>query len=521
MSVISLLKKTGIHCSHEIRATFHTNPQQDRSESAIAVNPLDTNNLIGVSKLFYDITKYKFTVGAIYSVDAGLTWKESASLELLPGWEGLTDPSVVFDQTGTAYLMTESLIFNYETDPDYDPKIADDIVIKEMVIYKSEDKGATWGKPIIVSKNRDDNPNFDRPWITVDRNSGNLYCAWGAGKLQFARSDNRGRNWNGMGSQSIDNFIADAGLPEINVDSKGNIHLLSLGPLPYISYLRSADKGNSFETEKKIANNLSLALNPLPGATFRLWGGLSACTLNKKVFVGWADNREKVSRIYFTYSNNYGDTWPSDSGLPLLPELTADKFHDFFPQIVATANGVIGCAFYRYYEDSKFIDVMFTASFDGGKSFMPSQKLNDASWNPATNAPWSHGDSNVTFIGDYFGLDADQENFYVLWTNTKDGVQELYFNTVYTTVHTILIPDNRKRPKFEITDIVSNIDVEVLKAIAVDGGGYIIVKGRIIKVPPRGPYDKVVHAIAKILSSGWKEGDDNSRPIRETEKSKI
>ena len=64
-------------------------------------------------------------------------------------------------------------------------------------------------------------------------------------------------------------------------------------------------------------------------------------------------------------------------------------------------------------------------SFDGGATFNHFT-VTDQPWNPVTDAPWSHGDSNVTFIGDYFGIDASNQGFYPLWTDTRTGIQELF-----------------------------------------------------------------------------------------------
>ncbi len=49
-------------------------------------------------------------------------------------------------------------------------------------------------------------------------------------------------------------------------------------------------------------------------------------------------------------------------------------------------------------------------SFDGGATFNHFT-VTDEPWDPTLDAPWSHGDSSVTFIGDYFGLDAGANGF--------------------------------------------------------------------------------------------------------------
>ena len=54
------------------------------------------------------------------------------------------------------------------------------------------------------------------------------------------------------------------------------------------------------------------------------------------------------------------------------------------------------------------IDVVLVASLDRGVTFSLRESVSDTKWNPAINAPWAHGDPEVTFIGEYFGLNADK-----------------------------------------------------------------------------------------------------------------
>ena len=75
------------------------------------------------------------------------------------------------------------------------------------------------------------------------------------------------------------------------------------------------------------------------------------------------------------------------------------------------------------------IDVNLAQSFDDGLSF-GYFTVTDQPWDPAIDAPWSHGASQVTFIGDYFGLSANTQGFIPVWTDTRTGVQELWTQVV-------------------------------------------------------------------------------------------
>src|SRR6266481_9171269 len=121
-----------------------------------------------------------------------------------------------------------------------------------------------------------------------------------------------------------------------------------------------------------------------------------------------------MARIYYALSTNGGVSWTTaPSGQPLLTGAIPAGFQHFQPQLITDPNGVIGCAFYEFgpKPTTNLIDVMMAQSFDGGASF-DHFTVTHQPWDPAVDAPWSHHgdstpiDSSVTFIGEYFGLDA-------------------------------------------------------------------------------------------------------------------
>jgi hypothetical protein len=175
------------------------------------------------------------------------------------------------------------------------------------------------------------------------------------------------------------------------------------------------------------------------------------------------------------------------SGRPLLPQVTFGDTHCFHPQIVATKTGVVGCAFYTFGPkpgSKHLIDVQLAASWDDGASFPWFITVTDHPWDPLLDAPKSHGDPDVDFIGEYFGLDADEEDFALLWTDTRTGVQELFSDIVRT----------KRITSPHIPELVGDI----LFGVTQDGGGLIIVGGKVIPVPPREPLVKALEALADL-----------------------
>jgi hypothetical protein len=165
------------------------------------------------------------------------------------------------------------------------------------------------------------------------------------------------------------------------------------------------------------------------------------------------------------------------------------------PQLAATSNGKIGCAFYTFGTDDGFnkhlINVYMVASYDDGLTFPYWTKVTDSGWDPLINAPVSHGHKDgvpdLHFIGDYFGIAATDDFFMPFWTDTRTGVQEIFCDRVETKkFNYIHIPDEVAKVLFGVTN---------------DGSGIVIVGGKIIKIPPRSPLIKILESVNVIDSA--------------------
>lgn len=98
----------------------------------------------------------------------------------------------------------------------------------------------------------------------------------------------------------------------------------------------------------------------------------------------------------------------------------------------------------------------------------------------------------MDFIGEYFGLNADEEDFALLWTDTRTGVQELFSDVVHT----------KKVSCPRIPELVGTI----LAGIVEDGGGLIIVGGKVVRVPPRSPVLPQLEELAQTAAVRWTAG---------------
>jgi hypothetical protein len=470
------------------RATYST-PSESRSESCVVINPLNPMNLVGASKKFINPSIYHFKLGVIYSFDGGITWQE-AQLPMQGDWDGMTDPALAFDDFGNVFLVGEPLKMN----PDK-WHTAEDLTGLGMVVFRSSDGGVTWQAPARLSSHTTD----DKQWVVCDNSHqspfrGHVYVAWGAvAPLKFARSTDHGVTWRGKGNEGPASTLTSyCFAPEMSVSPDGTLHILWHNDgSGVIQYLRSTDGGNTFEPLRTVVTGVKSLRGNLPETggwphfdhgKFRVITLVTDCTVGSSVvLVAWADMREGRSRIYYRRSVDRGATWlgPAE-GQPLLPQVTYGDTHCFHPQIIATQTGVVACAFYTFGLEAQHyvIRVQLAVSWDYGVTFPYFITVTDRSWDPLINAPGAHGNPNVHFIGEYFGLDAGVDHFALLWTDTRDGVQELYCDIVNTTK--VVCP---KMPE---------IMGEALFGILNDAGGILIVGGKIIKVPPHSPLLEIV-----------------------------
>ena len=143
-------------------------------ESSIAVNPLNKNNLIVVS---HQDRFVNFLADVIYySMDGGETWNQSNIIlsrnqgpvinAASNDYESASDPSVIFDNYGNAYMTSVS----FDAVNDFN---------EAVVMIKSTDGGATWNTPISIQQDDGTEHYQDRQLLSFNPyQKGVLYCTW-------------------------------------------------------------------------------------------------------------------------------------------------------------------------------------------------------------------------------------------------------------------------------------------------------------------------------------------------------
>jgi hypothetical protein len=414
-----------------VQVTYDTSTSNARSECSMAINPNNPNQMVAASKKFANIQTYDFTLATEYSTDGGQTWHASPALALPEGATVMTDPTLAWDDSNNVFLvgLTGS-----------NPPTWNTIGI---VIYKSSDGGATWSAPNPIHNSAAD----DKQWAAGDTNAkspfrGHVYTVWDNNAIAFARTTDHGATWTGTSGAAAGVQIASGATvyPEITVSDNGTVYVVSTDAESLVAMLVSTDGGASFQSAPDPATGiitLEAALPTvdgwaeLPGGTFRVISDPTVAAYGDIVLVAWSDYREGAARIYYVRSVDGGHTWSTPSGQRLDTATVPSDFHHIMPQMVVDQLGVFGCVYYEFGPKPKkmLIDVVLSLSADQGLTF-GRDVLTTQPWDPAIDAPWAHGDSHVTFIGDYMGLDASSQGFQPLWTDTRTGIQELFTTTV-------------------------------------------------------------------------------------------
>ena len=402
-------------------------PEHPLVEPYLAINPKDPNNMLAAAMVVTKPDMSGLDCAAFTTFDGGRTWARHDF-----GLRNAGDAWVAYLPDGTAVL---SILVITERDE------------APLLVFRSSDGGRTWpNKPASLGN------NHDHPTLLVDRFSkqfaGSLYAVTGrswknsAGKSRsaifVAHSTDGGLTFPDPVHVIASNLSYEAHNPAILLDGT----LL----VPFADHRRpgdrrrlerqrdwlitSTDGGKSFSEPLLISEscngaggwsslataNLELADNRLRNRTYHV------CAANQ--FAG----------IQVRYSDNRGERW-SDA-------IRVDRPGNFesytrTPAIAVNKDGLLGVAWYDGRNDPSTIkgifrcqDMYFTASVDGGETFLPEVKISSKRSCPASgqNMPTS---LRFPAGGEYIGMVTTPDGaFQILWSDNRTGTYQLRMATV-------------------------------------------------------------------------------------------
>ncbi|MGB5107522.1 MAG: dockerin type I domain-containing protein [Candidatus Zixiibacteriota bacterium] len=401
-------------------------------------------------------------IGVGYSTDGGTTWTD----DLFPDvpYDRQSDPCMVGDRFGNFYANH----LNYDNFDQNNTSL--------IVVMKSTDNGVTWSAPVETFP-ANINTFEDKQFTAVDRtggaHDGNYYVSWtrfpNPTRILCVRSTDGAATFEDTVKLSKPNFEPSCG-DEIDagqfsipiVDSDGDLHVFWQGykvgfgcAIQYcIRHVMSTDGGASFspDTVAFLSNygyyNVDGGVDTygMPNGDCDITGGPYDNTIyisQSQFAPGFFDRTNVIVRK----STDKGVTWSAPQVVnDDDPTAQIDQFHSW---LYVNEDGVVLLIFYDQRDDPvghTLFNAYFSASFDGGETYVTNMRISDVSINPAFAAPdkanqpddvreadgtmyaYRQPDRSplAGLFAEYIGIAAKRDTISTIWTDTRNGNQDAY-----------------------------------------------------------------------------------------------
>ncbi|MFQ6134278.1 MAG: sialidase family protein, partial [Nitrososphaerales archaeon] len=265
------------------------------------------------------------------------------------------------------------------------------VVETTIELARSEDEGRTWSSPVAVS-----------PTVRI------VYTGAAEGE-QFGQEDRVVQ-----GSQPL--VAEDGTLYVAWLDSTDDSAFEGLAE---IWVARSEDGGRTFAKPVVAANFLEPDFSPRT-AFFRSWGGTFPQLASgpdgdiSMVYVARPPGKPADDGdVYYIRSEDGGRSWTR-------PERVNDDVTNafqFFPAVSVDPKGVVHAMWGDFRDDKseKRYNIYYSKSEDEGETWLENTIVTDYPSNPNFAFP------NGIFIGDYFAIEATEDNVYMVWADGRLG----------------------------------------------------------------------------------------------------
>ena len=437
-------------------------------EVLIASHPTDANQLVACSMVNDNrMSERKMHTTVYSSTDGGKTWVQG------PEIPESGDPVCAFGPDGAAYFGAIG------DSPSRDPAID-----WHLKLFRTTDKFKTW-------KQVSDILTGDRPWLTFDHtnsaNHGRGYIAYQsragvldaqekepAVSLDLAHSSDNGATWSLPRAYGVINaHRLEHSLPTgMAILSDGTVVISNWQSLkrsareaqdrPAVDWpgdpgpptceitvvLVPADGWQRPKTIK--AADKYCSEGPTTRTVDSLAVDSSSGVFKDRIYVAWADARLGHARIMLTYSADKGETWSRSRVVDEMPGNLSSIPDSFMPTLAVNKDGVVGLSWNdrRDNPDNIGYYTRFTASLDGGESWLPSvrvaerpasfhreiqaEMLSSYATDDGPNPPTVRIVRTPEFhAGDTAGLCADANGaFHALWVDNRDGRDQAYTSSI-------------------------------------------------------------------------------------------
>jgi hypothetical protein len=449
---------------HLVSPTAVHFPQNKQNESTVAVDPLNASVVaVGANDEIQEpdctpatggpsscpFSPTVDTMGVYITTNGGSSWTQQI-LDAFPATQFRTDgdPALAWGPkpTGSGFSFANGARLYAATllgSPAFGP------AAEQIGLFFSDNMGASWTGPIVISSQG--NPvNFnDKIAITADANPsspnfGDLYVSWtlftgnptlnfGEGfafspePIVFSRSTDGGNTFSmpvRLTDAANNNSVGGRQGSTPEVAPNGDVYVFWSGGFDRqdaVLGARSTDGGRSFGKQFLVAFKNSNP-SPLPGARFRDNSFPNAdIGSNGKLYVVWTDYTNGHGVVKLATSTNNGSSWSTSTAA------NVSKRSAFYPAIAVNGSSVLigfnalddvaattkpGAGVVTY-------DAYFVLSSNSGTSFGSPVKISATSSDPDAS---STNGLTAQFLGDYNGADVGPDGtFWFTWTDTRNG----------------------------------------------------------------------------------------------------
>ncbi len=403
-----------------------------QTECAVAVNPLDSSNMI-IAEIDGD---FYGSNGIYASTDAGATWRKS-QIQENTGSSSYGDPWLSFDGNGTAYMCGLLGVGTGDL---------------SLQIHKSTDKGKTWTADGVIFQSDPSHP--DEPVLSSDLVQGSpfynsLYAAvvgqatgspFPAGiKLHYRRSGSQV-----FSSEKNVSTFQLVQIPHIAIGLNGNVYVSYLGISDIANlkgglyFNRSTDGGDTWSSDNLIAaaaytdtvngfpkTNSSGSLFPASriGPTPRIVIDTSNGPRRGWLYVSYArptsaDGKSDLD-IFLQRSSDDGNSWSAP--IRVNDDLPGDGIDQLSPALAVNPDGVIAIVYYDRRDDPNnfLVNIYCAISRDGGTTF-ENERISDQATNPLIAR-----EQISLSIADYIAVTATRSAVYPVWNDGRKNNGDL------------------------------------------------------------------------------------------------
>ena len=414
----------------------------------------DPQHLIACSHIFGQEPEPFASAVAYVSQDGGRSWQQSFRAEGI-------HPVCAFGRGGLAYIAILGRTACLPAACTY----------STVDFYRSTDGGQTW------SKSRGYYHAGDHPYLSVDNvsqaNRDAVYVStmlaavpydedndWSTLPSGFAlyRSDDQGKSFSAPVSaySSHGHWMEVLGGTTVMADGTYVVAFPELmrspfardqsaGPTEKNAWIKVAISRNGGKILEHTSTVATIGWNLDPAIASDLKLGIAADTTSgpfrNRLYVTWEEKHLRRHRIWLSHSDDMGKTWSEPVTVDDDPPNASERTNNFQPEISVNDQGVVGLIWYdrRDNPDGLGWYTRFSASLDGGETFLPSVRISAA---PMSFSSRHHSTQESIFsrsvydaptgvVGYSIGLTAGGDGtFHAVWTDNRTGLPQLWTSKV-------------------------------------------------------------------------------------------